>query len=752
VTRPAHTPEPAATAAAIPSPAPAGDNLPALAAAPAAAGTAATADQAAGDRAGAGPSGSAAAPQPGKPAKSAGPVGRLAGVVRERLGGPGQLVAALLLALSLPVALVGALLPSWWLVAAGMVAGYLAEWALRSSDSPLVRLLRRARFGMSLRMASRHLILVGLLALHGDGDGVLRVTVCALIAVQLLQAGFAVGMRVVVKRRQLPVVTRNIDVEGLRIGNVPVPGLLSRGGELVLFFDVFAVAGVIASAVTGATVWSLAGSAVTVAALLVCCVILLPHVLGRRGPLGRDAALAWLDRWMREYRPTTVLYFSGSLDSGYQAAMWLEPLSRLPEGERPLVLLRERALVPQLELTALPVVCVPSAVHLMNVDLSSVRVALYPANVGKNIHLLRVPHIKHVFIGHGDSDKLASVNPFSKAYDEVWTAGRAGCDRYAIAEVGVRAEDLVEVGRPQLSDVRQEPPTSAIPTVLYAPTWEGWTNDPGNTSVLTAGENIVRQLLAADPPVRVLYKPHPFTGTVNPAAGAAHRRIVALIERANAQRTAGKPAGTPSGNPAPPELARIQAELAKLTGGARPVADEAELARDGVITRETMARVRALREEWAAAYWAACPEGEHRVIEGAGPDLFSCFNQCHLMVSDISSVVSDFVASRKPYAITDSAGLGAEEFRRRNTAARAAYVVEPDGAGVDDLVAVLRGDRPDELAADRRELKEYLLGTDEPDSQHRFGAAIRDLARRADERLRRLEGVEGMEAGAKPLG
>ena len=36
------------------------------------------------------------------------------------------------------------------------------------------------------------------------------------------------------------------------------------------------------------------------------------------------------------------------------------------------------------------------------------------------------PAMQHVFIGHGDSDKLASVNPFSKVYDEVWMAGRRG--------------------------------------------------------------------------------------------------------------------------------------------------------------------------------------------------------------------------------------------------------------------------------------------------------------------------------------
>ena len=85
--------------------------------------------------------------------------------------------------------------------------------------------------------------------------------------------------------------------------------------------------------------------------------------------------------------------------------------------------------------------------------LFSARVALYPANTIKNMHLLREPGIKHVFIGHGDSDKVSSINPFTRVYDEVWVAGRAGRDRWARARVGVRDDAIVEVGRPQLDAV-----------------------------------------------------------------------------------------------------------------------------------------------------------------------------------------------------------------------------------------------------------------------------------------------------------
>src|SRR5690606_17246717 len=166
-----------------------------------------------------------------------------------------------------------------------------------------------------------------------------------------------------------------------------------------------------------------------------------------------------------------------------------------------------------------------------------------------------------VFIGHGDSDKLASVNPFSKVYDEVWTAGRAGRDRYAVADVGVRDEDIVEVGRPQLAAIRPWEGVSEgrMPTVLYAPTWEGWDDNPGNTSILRAGENIVRRLVTAEPAVRVLYKPHPFTGTRSPEAKAAHERIAALVEQAAAERAA-----DPRFSADEEAQARARAELARI--------------------------------------------------------------------------------------------------------------------------------------------------------------------------------------------
>ncbi len=104
------------------------------------------------------------------------------------------------------------------------------------------------------------------------------------------------------------------------------------------------------------------------------------------------------------------------------------------------------------------------------------------------------------------------------------------------------------------------------------------------------------------------------------------------------------------------------------------------------------------------------------------------------MVSDISSVVSDFIASGKPYAVTDSAELGVEEFKRNNTAVRAAVILSNSAAELGELLGAVRDPAADPLAEDRKELKQYLLGPDEPTSIDQFNTAVANLAIKAETR------------------
>jgi hypothetical protein len=362
----------------------------------------------------------------------------------------------------------------------------------------------------------------------------------------------------------------------------------------------------------------------------------------------------------------------------------------------------------------------------------STRVALFPANAGKNIHMLRLPEIGCVFIGHGDSDKAASFSPFSKVYDEVWVAGPAGRERYRRSDAGVRDDEIVEVGRPQLAPIDT---TGVAPdpmfTVLYAPTWEGWSDDLAHSSVATMGPAVVRALLDHSPQIRVLYKPHPLTGTRDPRAVAGHREIVAMIERANAKREA-------TGAEHADLLKALSKRLEALAGD-ESVGDEAQISRDTGRPAFPDDRTEA-ENSWVEAYWKADGPVRHRVITGPRPHVYDCFNHADLLITDISSVAGDFIVSGKPYAVTNIEGLETEEFRRRfPTAAVAAYLIGPDCAELLGVVAQARSEEPDPMTEPRRELRTHLLGRDGLDAGKMFDAAVsalsaKSLARSDDDR------------------
>lgn len=626
-----------------------------------------------------------------------------------------------LLGLTYLVMLAGVITGLWWVFLVGAAGSYAMDALLLHRLPQLAKLVQQVRLGITPRALLRQLLALGLLittpTATSTGIGMVLLAFLVLFGLQLV---CGVAARLLRVRRRLPVVTRNIRLDDLRIPDSPPMALVREPMSRLLPLDAFLVAGAVAYVAAGA-VWAVAAGAVVSVALnafalaLFCWYLLLARTIPQP-----ERVVEFVQSWLDSYRPEVVLYFSGSADSAYQVNMWLETMARLPR--RTLVVLRERAIAAQLAPTPVPVLCVPAATDLMALDFGPARVALYPANTGKNIHMLRNPLIKHVFIGHGDSDKVASINPFSKVYDEVWTAGRAGRDRYDRARVGVRTDEIVEVGRPQLDAIRTDTAPNAVRTVLYAPTWEGWTDEPGNTSLIDAGPALVRALLSAEPNVRVLYKPHPFTGMRSAAARAAHRRIVELIGAAN--RSA------PARGGASARLAELEQRLADFDTD-NGATDEAHNSREeGQADPGAAAEVQELSEEWHRMYWDSHADTEHLVIQGPRPSLYSCFNQADLLISDISSVVADFIATEKPYAITNCEGITHGEFQVKHPTSGAAYMLSPDGGGLDAALAAVHL-AEDELSDARTELKTYLLGPGEPSSQTRFAAAVDDLYARA---------------------
>ncbi|MEV5479610.1 MULTISPECIES: hypothetical protein [Streptomyces] len=648
-----------------------------------------------------------------------------------------QLAALFAMMVAFTAQLVGALLPVIPLFIAASVVNLGLDLVLQHKQPGLLAVLGRIRFDVTVRQLLRDmLILVGLLHIDGinplEEQAPLTITLLLFYGTHFVCQAVAVLVR---RTRSLPFVTRNIDASALRLCDAP-PRILSRQtGRRLLRFSVPTTAGMMLTSITTDAYWGGIGLAVSLALSAGGTLYLSTWLLPKKRVANEKQALEWLDNWLAEYRPTVGMYFSGGASSAYQANMWLSTLAAL-DGN-PIIVLRERFMVQKIEATDVPIVCIPKVANLMRLEHSTLKVLLHPANSGKTSQILRIPSIKHAFTNHGESDKLSSCNPYAKAYDEVWVAGPAARDRYQLADIGVEDKDVIEVGRPQLAPIQPYAgaPAGRPTTVLYAPTWEGWDGNPGNTSVILAGENIVRELLA-DENVRLLYKPHPMTGSVDPRAGAANSRIQAMIAEANAGRSGARP-----GPEAAAELARRTEELDALTTSAfRKSADELERMRlQGTPQEGRAAAVDAAVTAWEAAYWNSFPQWEHRVITTARPGIFSCFNEADVLISDVSSVVSDYLTSEKPYAVANTSGMSEDDFRANFPTVRAATILTPDASGVAGLLDAVRNPEQDTLAAERAELKEHLLGPSDPPSSVRFNQAALALGTKADERRIRME-------------
>ncbi|MFF0719958.1 CDP-glycerol glycerophosphotransferase family protein [Micromonospora sp. NPDC003816] len=546
---------------------------------------------------------------------------------------------------------------------AGMAA-VLGEFAVERWSPATATLLQKVGINRVYRQLGRDLSVVVLVASQVSLTGTELTLLLLLPAAVWLVAVFAGAFnRMIDRRNPVSALVRNIDLGRMRSAPRPPEWASEVAGDRLPWANVLLIpAAVVAVVADDVTPVFVAGLVAVGLAGVVGGIVAFTWLRGRG--TGQSPQLPAVQNWLNSYRPEVALYFAGPAKDVYQANMWLAPIEAL--GRRGVVLMRSRDAFLELADTRLPVIFVPAAPDFMNLDKSSIRATLYAANVGPNIHMLREPGMKHVFVGHGDSDKAASVNPYSKVYDEVWVAGLAGRERYARAGVGVLDADIVEIGRPQLAGLHTFG-SEAVErpfTVLYAPTWEGWLDDdPYHTSLMLMGDRIVATLLATRPAVRLIYKPHPLTGTRSKQAKAVHQRIVERIRAAGGD-----------------------VDASSLDGPA------------------------------------------HRVVTGRVPALFDCFNETDLLISDVSSVVSDFVQSQRPYVVANPAGLPEDEFRRTFPTSRAAYLLAADCGELEKIVAVTRaGDDP--MTEARRDLKTYLLGPAEANPMDRFAEEIGRLCR-----------------------
>jgi CDP-glycerol glycerophosphotransferase (TagB/SpsB family) len=294
-------------------------------------------------------------------------------------------------------------------------------------------------------------------------------------------------------------------------------------------------------------------------------------------------------------------------------------------------------------LVDVPVLCCRSIEEVEAALVPSLTTVFYVNASSGNGHMVRHSHLSHVFLGHGDSDKATSSNPTHAMYDVLFVAGHAAIERYAAHGVHIPRDRFAIVGRPQVEGVLR-------------------TDQP------------IAELARSRPSgeLAVLYAPT-WRGAVDETA------VYSL----------------PHGE------GIVRGLLAK---GARVIF------RPHPFTYRDEADVLLVQRIWAILEEDRAGTGRQHVWgEDAetAMSIFDCFNASDAMVSDVSSVVSDYLYSGKPFALY-SPGLTPDAFLADFPVARAAYRLAGDLSNLDLILELTLSSDPDRAA--RQVMREAYLG------------------------------------------
>ncbi|WP_456695195.1 CDP-glycerol glycerophosphotransferase family protein [Aeromicrobium sp. P5_D10] len=106
--------------------------------------------------------------------------------------------------------------------------------------------------------------------------------------------------------------------------------------------------------------------------------------------------------------------------------------------------------------------------------------------------------------------------------------------------------------------------------------------------------------------------------------------------------------------------------------------------------------------------------------------LIEAFNAADLMVSDVSGIVVDFMASNKPLVMYAAQYVDPADFRTSHPSARAAYVIDRDLVQLDSVLTAALGKDP--LAGVRAQQADlYLGGTERTEPARRFMNLVEEL-------------------------
>lgn len=234
-----------------------------------------------------------------------------------------------------------------------------------------------------------------------------------------------------------------------------------------------------------------------------------------------------------------AVYFADTKVNLYQIRQWYAPLAELAKTWPVAIIARSPgAMLALLAESPIPVVYKRKVVDLEQfVSEQELRMVFYVNQNTKNFQMFRYGRMWHVFVNHGESDKMYMTTNQFKSYDYSLIAGDAARERLSHKLWDFDLDKrTIAIGRPQADhfagDLPYVPDDRTV--VLYAPTWEGDRDAAAYGSIASHGVGLVTALLASAQH-RVIYRPHPRSGVLDLDYSRANLEIIAAIAVANAK-------------------------------------------------------------------------------------------------------------------------------------------------------------------------------------------------------------------------
>ena len=345
---------------------------------------------------------------------------------------------------------------------------------------------------------------------------------------------------------------------------------------------------------------------------------------------------------LEELNPKIAVYVSGLEDVAYQINQWLPVLKELDQSV--IIVVRQRGIYKGMHETEIPIIYAKNAIHVEQVLDVGIKTVLYPANPMQNLIALRHYKLNHYFINHGESDKAVNQNKLLLAYDKLLVGGPLAHRRMTDAGLKLRGDQVEYVGRPQaemLLNKIDSTKIKKIKTILYAPTWEGFVEDMNYSSVSNFGLRILKDLSSLE--YRLIFKPHPYTGSRNNEMRAYLEKIIAFCNK------------------------------------------------NGIEVVDSLVSIH------------------------------HCMNQSDLLITDISSVLNEYLVTNKAMILCNVKAQSIENLNQEFPSSRAAYVLNPEDK-VQQLLENIK--QKDDLKEQRLQIRVDSLGDPSISALERFKEVI----------------------------